>query len=113
MRTLLLSLLLLASGELLAQNPIHAMAVSNWREGPVYLSPVFPTTEAATDAALTETLYATYPVLAKSGDMDILRFATPEEGEAHRNMLVAKYGVRGIEVVLLGPDGIGTRETKE
>ncbi len=104
MRTLLLLTTLLASPLLYAQNSIHAMAIGNWRNGPVvYLTPVFATTEAATTAHLIARVKQEHPVLADVTDIDVMRFATPEEGETHRASLKAKYAIRKLEVVLLDP----------
>lgn len=102
MRTLLLLAALLAAPLLHAQNVIHAMAIGNWRNGPVvYLTPVFATTEAATTPQLIDRVKREHPELAAAADIDVMRFATVEEGEAHRASLKAKYGVRKLEVVLL------------
>lgn len=104
MRTLLLLAALLAAPLLHAQNVIHAMAIGNWRNGPVvYLTPVFATTEAATTPQLIDRVKREHPELAAVSDIDVMRFATAEEGEAHRASLQAKYGVRKLEVVLLDP----------
>ncbi len=102
MRTLLLTLALAAAPLLRGQNTIHAMAVGNWRNGPVvYLTPVFTTTEAATTLQLIAQVKKDHPELATVTDIDVLRFATPEEGEDQRASLKAKYGMRALEVILL------------
>ncbi|MBV6405219.1 MAG: hypothetical protein IT228_09380 [Flavobacteriales bacterium] len=104
MRTLLLLAALLAAPLLPAQNAIQAMAIGNWRNGPVvYLTPVFATTEAATTAQLIDRVKREHPAMAAAADIQVMRFATVEEGEAHRASLKAKYGVRKLEVVLLDP----------
>lgn len=114
MRTLLLLTALLATPLVHAQNVIHAMAIGNWRNGPVVvLTPVFATTEAATTPQLIERVKREHPELAAVTDIDVMRFATVEEGEAQRASLKAKYGMRKLEVLLLEPPApVGMPTTK-
>ena len=101
MRTLLLATLLALASGALAQNDIYALVVGNWRNGPVLLSPVLETNEAATDVMLVEPLRREHASMKEASEIDVLRFATREEAEAHRGSLIAKYGKRGITVVEL------------
>ncbi len=95
---------LCSSAFIFAQNTIYSYAVGNWRNGPiVYISPLIETTEAFTTPQLIERYKKDHPEFRDASDMDVLRFATAEEGEENRQTLKAKYGVRKLEVVMLEP----------
>ncbi len=102
MRFLIASILLLGAFAATAQNTIYSHAIGNWRNGPtVYITPLIETTEAFTTPQLIERYKAEFPALVDVTDLDVLRFATPEEGEESRSSLKAKYGIRKLEVVML------------
>lgn len=102
MRNLLVILGFLGAFSAHAQKEIFAMAIGNWRNGPVvYLTPVFATTEMFTTPQLLAQVKNEHEELNVAADVDVMRFATREEGEQHRKELKAKYGVRKLEVVLL------------
>lgn len=102
MRTSLTFVLLFGSLYGYAQNAIWSHAVGNWRNGPVvYITPLIETTEAFTTPQLIVRYKAEFPQLKDVTDLDVLRFATLEEGNDSRNTLKAKYGVRELEVVML------------
>ena len=114
MRTLLLLTALLAAPLLHAQNVIHAMAIGNWRNGPVVvLTPVFTTTEAATTPQLIERVKLEHPELAAAADIDVMRFATTEEGELSRTTLKGKYEARKLTVNMLEATTAPAKETVE
>lgn len=102
MKHLLVTALLLIGTCAAAQNTIYSHAIGNWRNGPtVYITPVIETTEAFTTPQLIARYKAEHPELADVQDLDVLRFATAEEGEESRRSLKAKYGMRKLEVVML------------
>lgn len=102
MRYLIASILLLCAFVCSGQNTIYSHAIGNWRNGPtVYITPLIETTEAFTTPQLIERYKADFPELVDVTDLDVLRFATPEEGEESRNSLKAKYGMRKLEVIML------------
>lgn len=102
MKILITALLVVASCALQAQNTIYSHAVGNWRSGPVvYITPLIETSEAFTTAQLVERYRETHPELRDAKDIDVLRFATADEGEESRRSLKAKYGMRKLEVVML------------
>lgn len=102
MKVLITALFLLTGSTLAAQNTIYSHAVGNWRNGPVvYITPLIVTTEAFTTAQLVEQYRNAHPELSDVKDIDVLRFATPEEGEESRRSLKAKYGMRKLEVMML------------
>lgn len=104
MRAPILAVLLFIGAAVNAQNTIWSHAVGNWRNGPVvYITPLIETTEAFTTPQLIERYRKEFPVLKDVTDLDVLRFGTPEEGDASRTTLKAKYGVRKLEVVMLEP----------
>ncbi|MDQ3099815.1 MAG: hypothetical protein M3R08_00390 [Bacteroidota bacterium] len=93
----------------LAQNTIYSYAIGNWRNGPiVYISPLIETTEAFTTPQLIEQYKNDHREFRDAADMDVLRFATAEEGEENRQTLKAKYGIRKLEVVMLEPVKVST-----
>ncbi len=79
-----------------AQNTIYGYAVGNWRHGPVVeLSPLFTTTESFTTPQLVAWVRKQWPAsFTDTTDIDVLRFATVEEGKENRATLHAKYGQR-------------------
>lgn len=104
MRALLLSFGLFCAAWLHGQNTIYSYSVGNWRNGPVvYISPLIQTTEAFTTPQLITALKADHPEFGGITDIDVLRFATFEEGEESRTTLRAKYLTRGLEVTMLEP----------
>jgi hypothetical protein len=106
MRTLLTIIGLVLASTLHAQNTIWSHAIGNWRNGPVvYISPLIETTEAFTTPQLVARLKEEHPEFKDIVDIDVLRFATPEEGEESRQVLRAKYGMRKLEVVMLDKTG--------
>lgn len=105
MRYTLLFALLLGAFAAQAQNTIYCFAIGNWRNGPtVYISPLNETTEAATKPKLKEQFRAQHAELKDivDTDLDVLLFGSREEGEDHRNSLKQKYGIRKLEVAVLG-----------
>ena len=90
-----------------AQDPpksIHAYAVGNWRNGPVVvISPLFETTEQATTPQLIAKVRDEHPEFKDIVDIDVLRFATVEEGVESRSTLRSKYLMRKLEVRMLEP----------
>lgn len=101
-RHLLLALLLCSAAAIQAQNVIWSHAIGNWRNGPVvYITPVIETTEAFTTPQLLDRYREEFPELRDVQDIDVLRFASPEEGEESRTILRAKYGMRKLEVRML------------
>ena len=102
MKTLLTLALLFCAFTANAQKAIWSHAIGNWRNGPiVYITPLIETTEAFTTPKLIEQYKAQFPELKEVTDMDVLRFATPEEGNDSRTTLKAKYGIRKLEVKML------------
>ena len=102
MRMIVLSLLLIGPLLAAAQNTIYSYAVANWKDGPVvYITPLIETTEAFTTPQLLEKYKADHPQIREAKDIDVLRFATMEEGEENRQTLKRKYGMRKLEVVML------------
>ncbi|HNR54652.1 MAG TPA: hypothetical protein PKJ19_05775 [Flavobacteriales bacterium] len=101
-RNLVTVLLLLAATTASAQKAIWSHAVGNWRNGPVvYITPLIETTEAVTTPQLLADYRLFFPELRDVVDLDVLRFATPEEGNDSRKVLKAKYDMRKLEVVML------------
>jgi len=87
-----------------AQKTIWSHAIGNWRNGPVvYITPLIETTEAFTTPQLIAQYNGQFPELKSVADLDVLRFATPEEGNESRSTLKAKYGMRKLEVVMIEP----------
>ncbi|MBL7938641.1 MAG: hypothetical protein JNL43_04700 [Flavobacteriales bacterium] len=102
MKTLVTLSLLISTFTASAQKQIWSHAVGNWRNGPiVYITPLIETTEAYTTPKLIEQYKERFPELKEVTDIDVLRFATPEEGNDSRTTLKAKYGMRKLEVVML------------
>ena len=110
-RSLGLLFALLLSSTLCAQKTIWSHAVGNWRNGPVvYITPLIETSEAVTTPQLLADYRTLFPALSEVQDLDVLRFATPEEGNDSRTILKAKYGMRKLEVVMLEPPVIEDRK---
>jgi hypothetical protein len=83
---------------------IYSHAIGNWRNGPmVYITPVIEASEAMTKAQLLERYRTEFPELKDipASDLDVLLFGTSEEGEESRRTLLAKYGMRKLQVVML------------
>lgn len=101
MRTILTLALLIGTFAASAQKTIWSHAIGNWRNGPiVYITALIETTEAETTPYLLEVYKRDFfPKDVK--DIDILRFATQEEGEESIRTLTAKYGLRKLEVEFL------------
>ncbi len=92
------------ANSLLAQPPnkIWSYAVGDWRDGPVVtISPLFETTEAFTTPMLIARVKKDYAPFAKILDIDVMRFATVEEGELSRTTLKGKYEARKLTVNML------------
>jgi len=102
MRTLAVILTLASALAARTQNTIYSHAVGNWRDGPVVLiTPLIETTEAFTTQQLLVRYRGEFPELKDVEDIDVLRFATVEEGEQSRTTLKAKYEARSLEVKML------------
>ena len=89
---------------LLAQPPnkIWSYAIGDWRDGPVVtISPLFETTEAFTTPMLIKRVKQDYAPFANIMDIDVMRFATVEEGELSRTTLKGKYEHRKLTVNML------------
>jgi hypothetical protein len=95
-------------------NKIWAYAIGDWRNGPVVtISPLFETTEAFTTPMLIAKVKKEYPEFANIADIDVLRFATTEEGELNRTTLRGKYQARKLEVNFMeAKPAVKTEETK-
>ncbi|MCB0795708.1 MAG: hypothetical protein KDB88_13320 [Flavobacteriales bacterium] len=101
-RTLLLTLATVCSLSTIAQATIYSYAVGNWRNGPtVYISPLITATEALSDADLIAHYKKGFPEFRTVTEIDVLRFATREEGEEARLTLARKYGMRQLPVVMV------------
>jgi hypothetical protein len=101
LRTALVGAVLCVSTVLYAQAPqkIWAYAIGDWRNGPVVtISPLFETTEAFTTPMLIAKVKKDYPQFKNITDIDVLRFATVEEGELNRITLKGKYEARKLDV---------------
>ncbi len=101
---------------LLAQPPnrIWAYAIGDWRDGPVVtISPLFETTEAFTTPMLIKRVKQDYAPFAKIMDIDVMRFATTEEGELSRTTLKGKYEARKLTVNMLEATTAPAKETVE
>ncbi len=93
---------LLAGAGVHAQKAIWSHAVGIWRDGPVvYITPLIGTTEAVRTTELLQRYREEFKELREVRDLEVLRFATPEEGNDSRTALKAKYAVRKLEVVML------------
>lgn len=95
--------LLLPASAASAQNTIYGYAIGNWRNGPVVqISPLFETTEMFTAPQLIGWVRQQWPeAFTDTTDIDVQRFATPEEGNLSRTTLKAKYGVRKLAVNMM------------
>lgn len=101
MKTLFTLALLIGAFSANAQKTIWSHAIGNWRNGPVvYITEVIETTEAETTPYLM-TVYKRDFFPKDVTDIDILRFATKEEGDESARTLKAKYGMRKLEVRIL------------
>lgn len=104
LRSILLGLSLMGGIAVVAQEPgrVLAYAVGNWRNGPVVtITPLFETTEAFTTPQLIARVKEEHAAFRTIDDIDILRFATEEEGLDSRATLKRKYLSRGLEVDML------------
>ena len=87
-----------------APKTIYSYAVGNWRNGPVVvISPLFETTEQASTPQLIARVRKEYMEFKDITDIDVQRFATPEEGRESRTTLRSKYLMRKLEVLLVEP----------
>lgn len=86
-----------------AQNTIYSYAIGNWRNGPVVeISPLFETTEMYTTPQLIRWVRGQWPQsFTDTTDIDVLRFATTEEGHLSRTELARKYATRKLPVNLI------------
>ena len=85
-----------------APNKIWSYAIGDWRDGPVVtISPLFETTEAFTTPMLIKRVKQDYAPFATIMDIDVMRFATVEEGELSRTTLKGKYEARKLTVNML------------
>ena len=85
-----------------APNKIWSYAIGDWRDGPVVtISPLFETTEAFTTPMLIKRVKQDYTAFANIMDIDVMRFATVEEGELSRTTLKGKYEARKLTVNML------------
>jgi hypothetical protein len=99
---------------LLAQPPnkIWSYAIGDWRDGPVVtISPLFETTEAFTTPMLIKRVKQDYAEFANIMDIDVMRFATMEEGELSRTTLKGKYEARKLTVNMLQAKPAPVKET--
>ena len=88
-----------------APKTIYSYAVGNWRNGPtVVISPLFETTEQASTPQLIARVKKDHLSFQDITDIDVLRFATAEEGNDSRTTLSAKYHMRTLEVLMLEPE---------
>lgn len=104
MKHLLIATLLLCSFSAAAQSTIFSHAIGNWRNGPVvYITPLIEASESMTKEQLKERYRELFPELKDipASDLDVLLFGTPEEGDESRRTLLAKYGMRKLQVVML------------
>lgn len=106
MRTLITSLLLLASQALLAQKPIYAYAIGNWRNGPtVQMTEVFETSEQFTTEQIMARVKAEYVAFKDISDTDLLLFTDRPTASDNQKVLIHKYGQRKLAVRVTVPDG--------
>ncbi len=106
MRTLIASLLLLASQALLAQKPIYAYAIGNWRNGPtVHMTEVFETSEKFTTEQIMARVKAEYAAFKDITDTDLLLFTEREEALNNQKVLLNKYAQRKLAVKVTSTDG--------
>lgn len=101
---------------LLAQPPnkIWSYAIGDWRDGPVVtISPLFETTEAFTTQMLIKRVKQDYAPFANILDIDVMRFATVEEGELSRTTLKGKYEHRKLNVHMLEAEPVPVKETAD
>lgn len=106
MRTLIASLLLLTSQALLAQKPIYAYAIGNWRNGPtVQMTEVFETTEQFTPEQITARVKAEYIAFKEITDTDVQFFTEKPTAHENQKVLIGKYAMRKLPVLVTAPDG--------
>lgn len=86
-----------------AQSTMYSYAIGNWRNGPtVQISPLFATTGMFTDQQLIAWVKQQWPAsFTDVKDIDVLYFATKEEGVQNRITLKAKYGIRKLPVHMI------------
>lgn len=68
----------------------------------VYITSLLEVTEAYTTPQFLVRYLIEFPELQYVQDVDVLRFGTPEEAQESLATLQAKYGMRKLEVVMLG-----------
>lgn len=106
MRTLLASLLLLSATAALAQKPIYAYAIGNWRNGPtVQMTDVFVTSERFTTEQIMERVIKEYEGFKHVADHDLLLFTDSAEAINNQRVLVHKYAQRKLGVQVRKADG--------
>lgn len=106
MRTLLASLLLLTATAVLAQKPIYAYAIGNWRNGPtVQMTDVFVTSERFTTEQIMERVMKEYERFKHVADHDLLLFTDSAEAINNQRVLVHKYAQRKLGVQVRKADG--------
>ena len=94
-----------------APNKIWAYAIGDWRDGPIVtISPLFETTEAFTTPMLIKRVKQDYPEFARIMDIDVMRFATTEEGELSRTTVKGKYQARKLTVNMLEAEAPPVKE---
>lgn len=104
----------LLANALLAQPPnkIWSYAIGDWRDGPVVtISPLFETTEAFTTPMLIKRVKHDYAAFSTIMDIDVMRFATVEEGELSRTTLKGKYEARKLKVNMLEAEAVPVDKT--
>jgi hypothetical protein len=114
LRSLFLIAFAFLASALLAQPPnkIWSYAIGDWRDGPVVtISPLFETTEAFTTPQLIARVKKDYAAFANIKDIDVMRFATTEEGELSRTTLKGKYEARKLTVNMLSAEPAPVKET--
>ena len=112
-RYLLPFVLAFSANALFAQPPnkIWSYAIGDWRDGPVVtISPLFETTEAFTTPMLIKRVKQDYAQFANIMDIDVMRFATIEEGELSRTALKGKYEFRKLAVNMLEAEPAPVKE---
>ncbi|QQR85953.1 MAG: hypothetical protein IPJ76_15295 [Flavobacteriales bacterium] len=111
MRTLLASLLLLMATAALAQKPIYAYAIGNWRNGPtVQMTDVFVTSERFTTEQIMERVMKEYGSFKHVADHDLLLFTDSAEAMNNQRVLVHKYAQRKLGVQVRNADGTMVQE---
>jgi hypothetical protein len=111
MRTFLTSLLLLSASLLLAQKPLYAYAIGNWRNGPtVQMTEVFETSERFTTEQIMARVKEEYVGFTEVTDHDLLLFTDSAEALSNQHVLVHKYAQRRLGVMVRRADGTVVQE---